>query len=116
MSAREAMTVLLGVTSLVALGWMAAGRMVRTASRGVVQVLAGATCGAVCAVVAAAPYVDLVPDGAESEVGVVTGALAVAVVAAWGWRAAALRRPQPSRRRRSPGEPCAAASSEQSGP
>lgn len=116
MSAREAMTVLLGVASLVALGWLAAGRMVRTASRGVVQVVAGVTCGAVCAVVASAPYVDLVPDGLESEAGGVTGALAVAVVASWGWRAAALRRPQPARRRRNPGDQCAAASSEQSGP
>lgn len=113
MSPREVATVVLGIASLVALGVTAATHVVRAPARWAVQVVAGLACGLICAVVASAPYVDLVPDDSEAGAGIAAVLLAVVAGASWARRRAGAH---PASRRRSPGDECASASSEHSGP
>ncbi len=109
-------TVVLGVLALLVLAGVALPRVGRVAEGLPAQVLAGVLCGVVGALVAAAPYVDLVPDDLESGHWAAAAAVATAAVVAVSEHRRRRRARQVPRRRLTPGAPRSSAKRTHSGP
>lgn len=103
MSGRDGVTIGLGFLVLLGLATLTVPRPGRRTARWPTQVLIGAACGVVGALIASSSYVDLVPDRLETRI-IEAGALAtmlVVLVTAHALRRARLR--HPASNRRSPG-------------